>query len=103
MGNRQWAIYYIYIYIINNKNDFINNEQNINNDSSYVVFCSLKRLWAQFAMRGWSRSGFLLQMQIKSFDLERFSCKIHSLKGILFQSFTLQIEIESRFLAKTTP
>ena len=54
-------------------------------------------------VRGWSRSGFLLQMQIKSFDVERFSCKIHSLKGIFLPSFILQVEIESRFIAKTTP
>ena len=71
--------------------------------TSKIRFFSLRRLWGQFAMRGWSRSGFLLQMQIKSFDFDRFSCKIHSLKGILFPSFTLQVEIESRFLAKTIP
>ena len=61
-GDRHLAIgngQYIYIYIAKNKNNIINNEQiNNNNNSSYVeisVF-SLRRLWAQFAMRGWSRS-----------------------------------------------
>ena len=53
-------------------------------------------------VRGCSRSGFLLQMKI-SFDVERFSCKIHSLKGVFLPSFILQVEIESRFTTKTIP
>ena len=66
-GDRHLAIdngqyIYVYIYIANNRNNIINNEQinNNNNNSSYVeiyVF-SLRRLWAQFVMRGWSRSEF---------------------------------------------
>ena len=76
----------------------------MNNNNSYVeisVF-SLRRLWADFAMRGWTRSGFLLQCKAKVWIFALF-LQIPFSEGNIFPSFTLQVVTESRFLAKTTP
>jgi len=80
----------------------LNNNHN-NNNYVDISFFSLRRLWAQFAMRGWSRSGFLLQMQIKSFDFCAFLAQSIPWRKYFFQVSVRRLKLKADFLQKLFP